>query len=305
MGQKGGSGVKISRRSFLWYCGSSAAALGLGASDLLRLEKAVAAPGAPTVVWLQGSACTGCSVSLLNRISTEAPRTAGDLLIESIDLAYHPNLMAAAGESAVECIDRARSGAYVLAVEGAVPTAFGGSACWAWSRGGSDVTFQQAVTDLAQGAVAILSIGTCASWGGMAAAAPNPTLAKGVGSATGKSTINIAGCPPHPDWIVWTVAQLLLGKTITLDGSGRPRDLFGRRIHEICPRRGRDEVGTFAVDELCLKGLGCRGPQTMSECSQMLWNGGQNWCIDANAPCLGCTSPGFPGATGFYQVEED
>ena len=66
---------------------------------------------------------------------------------------------------------------------------------------------------LAPKAVKVLSIGTCASFGGMAAASPNPTQTKSVSAATGVSTINISGCPPHPDWIVWTIAQLLAGVT--------------------------------------------------------------------------------------------
>ena len=94
--------MKITRRDFLKLCGLSAAAMGLSATDLVRLEDLFASPKGPTVIWLQGSACTGCSVSFLNRISASAPLTAADVLIESINLTYHPNLMALAGQDAVE-----------------------------------------------------------------------------------------------------------------------------------------------------------------------------------------------------------
>src|SRR5512136_1879138 len=98
--------MKISRWDFLKFCGISAATLGLSASDMLRLKEVLASPNSPPVIWLQGSACTGCSVSFLNRISTTAPLTVADLLTnpsatQSINLIYHPNLMALAGESAV------------------------------------------------------------------------------------------------------------------------------------------------------------------------------------------------------------
>ena len=82
----------------------------------------------------------------------------------------------------------------------------------AWTYNGVDVTFQQAVTELAAKAAKILCIGTCASFGGIPAAGPNPTGVKSVKDVTGKPTINIAGCPAHPDWIVYVIAQLLAGE---------------------------------------------------------------------------------------------
>ena len=89
-------------------------------------------------------------MSFLNRISTSAPTTAANVLLNSINLVYHPNLMAMAGQSAVDLAKAAYTkGGYILAVEGGVPTAFGGRTCWAWTYNGVDVTFQQVVTDLA------------------------------------------------------------------------------------------------------------------------------------------------------------
>jgi hydrogenase small subunit len=293
--------MKISRRSFLKICGASTAALGLSLTDLTRLEQVLANPSGPTVVWLQGSGCTGCSISFLNRIAATGPHTAGDVLIDAINLTYHPNLMSLAGDSAVARIEQAYTeGGYILAVEGGIPTAFDGNACWAWTYNDIDVTFQQAVLDLASQAAHILSIGTCASWGGVAAAPPNPTMVQGLSALTGRTTINIAGCPPHPDWIVWTIAQLLVGNTVALDSKGRPTGLFNRTVHSVCPRRESDEAGTYGIDRRCLEELGCQGPHTTAPCPHTLWNGGVNWCVDANAPCYGCTEPGFPGAVSLY-----
>jgi hydrogenase small subunit len=289
--------MKVSRRDFLKFLGASAATLGLSGTDWGRLQKVLANPNGPSVIWLQGAGCTGCSESFLNRISTSDPKTAADVLINSVNLMYHPNLMALSGEDAVDQAEAAYSkGGYVLAIEGGIPTAFGGNTCWAWSSGGTEVTFQEAATTLAGKAAAVLCIGTCASWGGIPAAAPNPTGVKGVKAATGKNTINIAGCPPHPDWIVWAVVQILLNKTIALDSFGRPSALFGRKIHDRCPRKEREEAKDFGIDSLCLKELGCRGPETEANCQTQLWNGGVNWCVDANAPCFGCTEPQFPFA---------
>jgi hydrogenase small subunit len=295
--------MNISRREFLKLCGASAAAIGLSATELGLLEKALANPNGPTVIWLQGSGCTGCTESFLNRISTSDPKTAADVLINSINLVYHPNLMAVAGRSAVLQVQKAYAdGNYILAVEGGVPTRFGGSACWAWTGGGKEVTFQQAVLSLSARAAKILCIGTCAAWGGIPAAPPNPTAVKGVKALTGKTTINIAGCPTHPDWIVWAIVQILTGRSIPLDSYGRPTALFGSNVHQNCPRRERSRAITHGVDNACMIYMGCQGPVTNANCPSGLWNNGQNWCIDANARCLGCTSPTFPGSQLFPYV---
>lgn len=291
----------VTRRDFLKLCGISAAAIGISATELGQLEEALANPGAPTVLWLQGAACTGCSVSLLNRISDTGIKNSRDILINAVNLAYHPNLSSASGEQAVSVIqDTYNKGGYILVVEGGVPTAFGGCTCWPWSTNGQDVTFQQAVLDLSSRAAGIVCVGTCASWGGMAAAPPNPTGAQGVKAITGKTTVNIAGCPPHPDWIVWALVQLLFGRSIPLDTYGRPTALFYRTIHSVCPRRGAGDSTTFGQDGHCLEDRGCRGPSTTAECPGYLWNGRTEWCIGANAPCLGCTSSTFPGSGQFY-----
>lgn len=292
--------MNISRRDFLKYCGVSAAALGLTATELGQLEEALANPNAPTVIWLQGAACTGCSVTFLNRISTTDPKTAADVLINSINLTYHPNLMSLAGQDAVDMARQAyEKGGYVLVVEGGIPTAFGGATCFAWTYNDVDVPFQKAITDLASRASRIVCVGTCAAWGGIPAAPPNPTGIKGVKALTGKTTINIAGCPPHPDWIVWAIVQILLGRKVTLDSVGRPTSLYGQKLHERCPRKGAGETESYGRDGRCLKELGCRGPRTKCNCQSVLWNNRVNWCVDANAPCIGCTEYSFPGTNSF------
>lgn len=295
--------MKVTRREFLRICGITAATIGLSSADLLNLEEVLANPTAPAVIWLVGSSCSGCSVSLLNRIASTAPETVDKVLTDSINLIYHPTVMALAGESAVDELMKVRNaGNFVLVVEGAVPTAFGGAPCWAWTYHGQDVTLLEAVTDLAPRAAAILSIGTCACYGGMAAAPPNPTRAKGVGEVCGKPVINIPGCPPHPDWIVGTIAHFILGHSIPLDSYGRPTQFFGMNLHDTCTRKDNNQSLNFGVDHECLLKLGCRGPVTFANCQTQLWNNGQNWCVDANAPCLGCVNPDFPTGKSFRTI---
>jgi hydrogenase small subunit len=231
----------------------------------------------------------------------------GDLLLNTIWLEYHPNLMGAAGDLAVSTLNNAAAGDYVLAIEGGIPTAFGGNTCMLWTEpSGHDVTAMEAVSWLAPGALAVLSIGTCASYGGIPGGDPNPTEIVSVGDFTGLPVINIPGCPTHPDWIVGTIAQFLAGATIELDAQRRPRQFFSKKIHENCPYKERQEAHSFGQHNTCLQELGCKGPDTRSDCYSRKWNGGTSWCMEAGSICIGCTESRFPdGFSPFYGGEGD
>ncbi len=295
--------MKVTRREFMKYCTASAAALGL-TSTLGSLAKALASTGGPPIIWLSAASCTGCTVSLANRISSSAPVDLADLLINTIDLAYHPNLMGAAGDLAVQQIFNAEAGTFILAVEGGIPTAYSGKTCTLWTQNGVEVTALSAVQQLAPKAAKVLSIGTCASFSGISGANPNPTAIKSVSEATGVSTINIPGCPAHPDWIVWTIAQLLAGASVPLDSYNRPTALFGQTVHSQCPRSVNGEVWATDLSQtgLCMGNLGCKGKETYADCPTRKWNNGTNWCVGALSPngngadslCQGCTQSGFP-----------
>jgi NiFe hydrogenase small subunit HydA len=300
--------MAISRREFLKYCGISATAVGLDPLEIGLLKKVLANPAAPSVIWLQGSACVGCSISLLNRISDTAPATVTDVLVDSINLVYHPTLMSAAGETAVAALREVyENGNYILVVEGGVPTAFNGFACIAYSYDGKEVSFQEAVQEYAAHASHVVCVGTCASYGGIPASGLNPTEIVGVEDLISQTTVNIPGCPANPDWVVWAIVQLLLSNPVNLDAFGRPLDLFDVHgfIHDSCPRNqgGANEATDFGQDGKCLIRLGCRGPHTKAKCEKC-WNGkeGQgSWCIGVNAQCHGCVEPAFPGPESFFE----
>lgn len=298
--------MRIPRRQFLKYCIGSAAVLGLPMTVLGKLEQALADSTIPLpkVIWLNGANCTGCTVSLANLFSNSGPTDIADLLINTIDLAFHPNLMGAAGDLAVQQLKDTALGNYILVVEGGIPTAFNGHACLVWSEDGRDVTAMEAVKVLAPNADAVLCVGTCASYGGIPAGNPNPTGIRSVSGITGLKTINIPGCPTHPDWIVSTIASLLSGVVPPLDERSRPKALFNKKIHEVCPRKEREEAKVFGIANTCLKELGCKGPETFADCPARKWNSGTNWCIGAGAICAGCTEQGFPDRfSPFYKVE--
>ena len=298
--------MNMTRRDFLKASAALASALALKASGLMQLQKALAASGGPPVIWLQGQGCTGCSVSLLNTIHY---MTIDDLLIDTLDVKFHPTVMAAADGLAVDAAENAHAaGGYVLVIEGAIPRGAGGDYCHIWPG----MTMLDALRSFAQNAGAILAVGTCACFGGMSAGSPNPTGAAGVEDILGHgSTINIPGCPAHPDWIVGTVAELLAGRMPELDSDGRPIAFFGEHVHNNCPNRGLGGgQARFLGDSGCLASLGCNGQQTHADCPIRKWNAsaaggyGVNWCVGAGNPCQGCTEPDFPdGMSPFYHLK--
>jgi NiFe hydrogenase small subunit HydA len=113
-------------------------------------------------------------------------------------------------------------------------------------------------------------------------------------------TINIAGCPPHPDWMIGTIAQLLAGNSVPLDEYGRPLSIYGETVHDNCPLRGNEMATSFAQTGKCMMELGCRGPSTFSPCPYQKWNNSVSWCVNAGSPCIGCTEPSFPTEESFY-----
>ncbi|HCE42495.1 MAG TPA: iron hydrogenase [Lentisphaeria bacterium] len=290
--------MNVSRRDFLRMCGVSAAAFGLTCTDVKAIETLLASSNAPAVIWLQGSSCNGCSISLLNRISDSSPKTIDELLLGPIDLIFHPNVMGPSGSEAVAAIRATKN--YILVLEGGVPTAFDGMACIVWSENGKDVSYGEAIRSLAPGASKIICVGQCACFGGIPASGKNPTQIVSAASYTGMETINIAGCPTHPDWIVGTIAQLLAGNSVPLDEYGRPVSIFGETVHANCPRLGKEKAVTFGETDKCLMDLGCRGPSTFAPCPYQKWNNNVSWCVNAGSNCMGCTDPTFPTAESFY-----
>lgn len=316
--------MSLERRDFLKLC--SATVAGMGVSQLFSpaVHEALAASldgSRPPVLWIQGSGCTGCSVSLLN--STE-PRIA-DVLLKIISLEYHPTVMAWEGEPAMEHMYKIAEkfkGKYFVVVEGAIPVAADGKYCVIGEAHHKEITMVQAMKDLAPGAAAVLAIGTCATYGGIPAAEGNLTEAKSVrdffaDAGIKTPVVNIAGCPPHPDWIVGTIAVALdaigkhglekgLGEVVKLlDEEGRPTPFFGENIHENCPYLDKFDEEKFSevfTDKAnCRYDIGCKGPDTMADCYKRKWNNGINWCVE-NAVCIGCTEPDFPdGKSPFYE----
>ncbi len=288
----------LSRRDFMSVAATIAASMGLPSTALGAVMNAMTQPQKPSVIWLHFQECTGCTESLLR---AEHP-TLEKLILDLISLDYHETLMAAAGhqaEAARKAAMAANKGKYILVVEGALPTKENGAYC---KIGGQ--TAIEMLEECAADAAAVVAIGSCASWGGMPSASPNPTGASSVAAVLGKPVVTIPGCPPNPYNFLSTVVHFLtFGALPELDDKGRPKFAYGRLIHENCERRAHFDAGRFATefgDEghrqgWCLYKLGCKGPETYANCPTILFGdvGGGSWPVGCGHPCIGCTEQGI------------
>lgn len=303
--------TRLTRRHFVELCAGSTAALGLSLFKNPEFERLFAAALAEVpVIWFQGSGCNGCSVSVLNSF----PVTIQDLLLSEVvsgkhvNLRFHNTVMAAQGDLAMQAMYDTETGPFALVVEGGVALKDGGIYCEVGEKDGHGIPVAETLERLGRKAIATIALGTCASSGGISASPPNPGEVVGMAEfykQKGITTpvINVPGCPPHPDWFVGTLAQVLIGgpESVKVDKDLRPTAFYGKLIHDQCPRRGQFAAGKFATnfgDPDCLYKLGCKGPVTHADCNDRLWNNKTRWCIEAGAPCIGCAELAFPAGLG-------
>ena len=294
----------VSRRSFMKFCATTASMMALPPAMIPMIAKALEAARRPSVIWLSFQECTGCTESL-TRAHTS---TIESLIFNSISLDYHHTLQAAAGsaaEAAREAAMEENFGNYLLVVDGSIPLA---NPAFSTIAGISNLDM---LTDSAKGAAAIIAVGTCATYGGIPHANPNPTGAVPVRDIIhDRPVINVPGCPPIPVVITGVLAHYLTFGTLPeLDHIGRPKAFYGQSIHDRCYRRPFYDKGQFAEtfdDEgakkgWCLYKLGCKGPTTYNACATTKWNNATSFPIESGHPCLGCSEPDFWDGGGFYK----
>ena len=295
----------VSRRSFMKFCATTASMMALPPSMIPMIAQALEKAKRPSVIWLSFQECTGCTESL-TRAHTS---TVESLIFDSISLDYHHTLQAASGhaaEAAREAAMEENFGNYLLVVDGSIPLDNPGYSTIA------GISNLDMLTESAKGAAAIIAVGTCATYGGIPHANPNPTGAVSVNEIIkDKPIINVPGCPPIPVVITGVLAHYLtFGSIPELDHIGRPKVFYGQSIHDRCYRRPFYDKGQFAEtfdDEgarkgWCLYKLGCKGPTTYNACATTKWNNGTSFPIESGHPCIGCSEPDFWDGGGFYKA---
>ena len=297
----------FSRRDFMKWAASMTAMLSLPASFSPLMAQAAELTDRLPVIWLHMAECTGCSESLLR---SDAP-TIDSLIFDYISLEYHETLMAAAGWQAEETLEssiKKYKGRYVLMVEGGIPS---GKSSFYLTVGPMGQTGESHAKEAADNALAIFAIGTCSSFGGVQAAAPNPTNAQPLHKVTQKPVINVPGCPPSEKNIVGNVLHYILFGTLpALDAYNRPKWAYGKRIHDQCERRGHFDAGEFvqefgdegAKKGYCLYKVGCKGPYTFNNCSRERFNQHTSWPVQAGHGCIGCSEPDFWDKMGPFEM---
>lgn len=304
------SGTVVSRRDFLKWCGYLASSLALPAALAPRIAAGLERTPRLPVIWLSFQSCSGCTESLTR---SHTP-TLENLIFDFVSLDFHDVLQAAAGTTAEQtCKQSIKSnfGNYLLIVEGSIPIHSKGaySAC-------AGINSLDQIADAAEGAAAIIAVGSCAAFGGIVKADPNPTGAQSVaklmttGHIPDKPLANIPGCPPIPVAMSATLAHIVaFGEFPKLDALNRPVAFFGNTIHDRCSRLSFFQRGLFAEsfdDEgarkgWCLFKLGCKGPATHNACALCKWNDGVSFPVESGHPCLGCSEPDFWDGGGFYR----
>jgi hydrogenase small subunit len=298
----------ISRRAFLKYCASIASLFALPASAVRGLAAGIQSARRVPVIWLSCQECTGCTESLAR---SSAP-TLEQLLFNLISLDYHHTLMAAAGAAAEAARTRTletQAGRYLLIVDGSVPTGPGYSTI----AGVNNLAILDACVS---NAAAVIAVGSCAAFGGLPAAHPNPTGAMGVASlmrgnlVPSRPLVNLPGCPPIPAVIGGLLTHYVaFARFPDLDELARPLAFYANTVHQRCSRYYFYKKNKFAErfdDEgarkgWCLYKLGCKGPTTHNACATLKWNDGTGSPIDAGHPCIGCSEPGFWDKGDFYR----
>lgn len=295
----------VSRRSFMKFCSLTAASLGLGPSLAPEIAHAMETKPRIPVLWLHGLECTCCSESFIR----SAHPLVRDVVLSMISLDYDDTIMAAAGDQAEQCLEDVRKeykGKYLLCVEGNPPLGENGQYCMVGGR-----PFVDQLKEMASDAMAVISWGSCASWGCVQAAKPNPTKATPVHEVIkDKPVIKVPGCPPIAEVMTGVVSYILtFDRLPDLDRQGRPKMFYSQRIHDKCYRRPHFDAGQFveawddegAKQGYCLYKMGCRGPTTYNACSTVRWNDGVSFPIQSGHGCIGCSEKDFWDNGPFYE----
>lgn len=272
-----------------------------------------------TLFWLQTGACGGDSLAIL---SAESPSLEQLLSHHGVELLWHPSLSNAPTCRYDALIERILDGAQpldILCVEGSIVTAPRGTGLYDSCRGRARMDIAR---DLSRRAGVVVAMGTCAAFGGVHAASPNPGDCIGLQfdratpggllppewrSREGYPVVNIAGCPAHPHAMTQTLAWLAGGLPLALDALNRPQAFFDTLVHQGCTR---NEYHEYDIEDVELGGraclffnLGCQGPMTQAACNSDLWNGVSSK-TRAGVPCFGCTSPTFPREVDLFHTEK-
>ena len=252
------------------------------------------------VVWIGSGGCDGCTMSVLGAVSpTLEELLVGDLTnVPSIDL-IHPVLSLESGAGYISRLEQAATGAldpFLLVVEGSLyDERLADEGCFAGlgQREGQPIPADEWIGRLAPAAAAVMAIGTCATWGGVPAAAGSVTGAMGLGallgldfrSSAGLPIVNVPGCAPSGDAFIETLAYVFLHLAglvpLDLDELGQPRWLYSSAT----PLQSQNLSWTARATP---------GDTAMCPVPERGWINRVGGCAVTGGACTGCTRADFP-----------
>ena len=227
--------------------------------------------GAPTLLWIECGACSGESMAILG---AEGRGKRGDTLPgfledHGVQLLWHPSLSLESPKQAAALMSRVVTGEQhlsLLCVEGSIIHGPHGSGRYDTFEGRPK---RDLIAELCECADYVLAMGSCASFGGIPAAPPNPSESTGLQftrgepgglldpewrSRRGMPVINLSACPVDAATMIETMASLLDGRGLELDHVGRPTTMkpcLSDPLERRC--RTADKVGYACY--------GCIGPK--------------------------------------------
>lgn len=249
------------------------------------------------ILWLSGVACNGNTHSFLNYPFMEQ-------FLKDFTFISHPIIDS---EYTLEEVVQQTIPCDILLVEGAINAHF--------TR--ADVPITQIILNYAPIVQKIVTVGTCATFGGMfhqSYAEPTTGLhfdqkmPTDTFAAFKAKTLSISGCPIHPEVLVNTLYSIKNRMPMTLDHYLRPKAYFAYTVHNGCVR---NEYFEYKIDNHQFGNLegcmfyehGCQAPFTHGSCNKILWNE-VNSKTRAGQPCMGCTEPTFP-KTNLYATKKN
>jgi len=245
------------------------------------------------LLWLSSLACNGNAHSLLNLPRFES-------WSEGFEWLYHPLLPS--NHSYVE-VEEGIEGVEILILDGTIEEGL------VKHRR----PFEELFTRYAEQARWIVTVGTCATFGGIF---KEGGARRGGLHFRGESrrdryreywgkTVSLPGCPVQPEVLAGTLSALAAGAPLPLDRERRPRYYYAYTVHNGCTR---NEYFEYKIDEhrfgeaegCMFYEHGCQGPYTRASCNRILWNGVSSK-TRTGQPCMGCSEASFP-RTGLWET---
>jgi hydrogenase small subunit len=226
-----------------------------------------------TLLWIECGSCNGESMAILGAegLGKTGENLSDFLEDEQVRLLWHPSLSETSPKEAARIIDRILAGEEeltILCVEGSIINGPHGTGMYDTFDGRPKRDLIRALCGRAEN---VIAMGSCAAFGGIPAAPPNPSescglqftneqpgglLGTGWRSKSGLPVVNISGCPADARTMIKTMGLILDGAPLELDKFNRPMTVGPCLSDGVSKRCGTAEKVGYS----CLGCIGAKFP---------------------------------------------